>query len=239
MLGEQDFQRFHEPDGEAVPLRCSPRLESWDARGHPAQIALRHYLDEVEVLLDGRLTEQGDLGIKLTVGLPEENELTGGGRDLDNYLYPLVRRLSATRFRTAWATKTYNSRSYVTINTATATIAVAGPGWCFASAECAASAQSTAWKQAIFDQMPTGQVDSPALDLQIAFRVGLTRNWAALWKPAIDALGPILGIEDVRHPFRPRDDRIVRLGLHRDTDATLGHRVQLGVWWRPAPEHHA
>jgi hypothetical protein len=35
----------------------------------------------------------GPLSVELAVGLPGELSLTGGGRDLDNYLFPLAQRL--------------------------------------------------------------------------------------------------------------------------------------------------
>jgi hypothetical protein len=35
----------------------------------------------------------GPLSVELAVGLPGELPLTGGGRDLDNYLFPLAQRL--------------------------------------------------------------------------------------------------------------------------------------------------
>jgi hypothetical protein len=76
--------------------------------------------------------------------------------------------------------------------------------------------------------------DGP-LELQLALAVASRRNWAWLWKPAIDSLGAILGIENPRKPFSTRDDRIVRLALHRTIDDTLGNRVRVGVWWRTAP----
>jgi hypothetical protein len=67
-------------------------------------------------------------------------------------------------------------------------------------------------------------------DLQICFRVSPKINWANLWKPAIDSLGPILG--EGSKPFSPNDDRILRLALHRLVDSNIGFDVELGVWWR-------
>jgi len=39
----------------------------------------------------------GLLAVELTVGLPGHLSLTGGGRDLDNYLFPLAQRLGPAR----------------------------------------------------------------------------------------------------------------------------------------------
>jgi hypothetical protein len=63
--------------------------------------------------------------------------------------------------------------------------------------------------------------------------VSAGRNWSTLWKPAIDALGPLLGMPDPNHPFRPSDDRIVDLTLHRNVDDALGHDVVVTVWCSP------
>jgi hypothetical protein len=50
----------------------------------------------------------------------------------------------------------------------------------------------------------------------------------ALWKPTGDAMGPVLG---EYRPFSPHDDRIVALSLHLNTDASIGHNVDIGMWW--------
>lgn len=234
VLSRSDFHVFNEPSGETFGLSTTPRLESWDARSHPAQVALQSYLDDVTALLvQPMLTSASDLAIALTVALDDALSLTRDGRDLDNYLCPVVRRLGPSLFRTAWASKTHGGSSYVTVGPAASADPGGLAGWSFAAAACSTSAQSRAWKQTIAEQIPGPQTGlDDALELQIAFRVGAGRNWVSLWKPAIDALGGILGIDDPRYPFRPRDDRIVRLGLHREADSSLGNRVQLGVWWR-------
>jgi hypothetical protein len=69
--------------------------------------------------------------------------------------------------------------------------------------------------------------------VHIALRVGPHRNWANLWKPAIDALGGVLGVDNPAKPFAPRDDRITDLGLQQSIDPSLGHAVLVDVWWRP------
>lgn len=70
--------------------------------------------------------------------------------------------------------------------------------------------------------------------VDIEFRVSDKRNWSSLWKPAIDALGPVLGIANPARSYMPNDDRIVSLGLHRHIDDSLGWDVELNVWWTPA-----
>jgi len=68
--------------------------------------------------------------------------------------------------------------------------------------------------------------------MEITFRVGPRRAWTNLWKPAIDALGGILGLVGTR-AWHPRDERIGALSLHREVDDHLEHAVELGVWWHP------
>lgn len=70
--------------------------------------------------------------------------------------------------------------------------------------------------------------------LHLAFRVSPVRNWANLWKPAIDALGGILGLGATGHPFHPLDDRVVDLGLQREIDPAIRHAVRVDIWWKPA-----
>ena len=69
------------------------------------------------------------------------------------------------------------------------------------------------------------------LDHRQVPRVNARRNWSTLWKPAIDALGPLLGSPDPERPYRPHDDRIVSLALHRGLDESLGHDVVITAWW--------
>ena len=51
-----------------------------------------------------------------------------------------------------------------------------------------------------------------------------------MWKPLIDAFGPVLGEDPVR-AFHPHDDRIVCLGLHHGLDTSIGHDVVIDAWW--------
>jgi hypothetical protein len=67
------------------------------------------------------------------------------------------------------------------------------------------------------------------IELGIRFGVSPQRNWVTLWKPAIDALGGILGDGD--RPWHPRDDRISVLMLERQLRPELRWDVELDVWW--------
>lgn len=231
-LSPETFQLFRAPKGERLALAIEPRLESWDVATHPSQTALRGYLDHVEALADPALQGiHGSAAVELSVGLPTGTPMTAGGRDLDNYLYPVVRRLGASRVAAAFAEK---NRGSSTIRLAPA---VPRPveefhGWGYFTATTTASAESRRWKEEIAAAVPTGPVGTAAIEMHLAFVVPPRRNWTTLWKPAIDALGGILGVENPGHPFRPCDDRIVRLGLHRTLDERVGWGVEVGVWWR-------
>jgi hypothetical protein len=68
--------------------------------------------------------------------------------------------------------------------------------------------------------------------LEVSYIVSPRRNWAMLWKPTIDALGCVLGVENANRPFMPSDDRITALGLHRGRDdPALGNAVRVSLWW--------
>jgi hypothetical protein len=70
---------------------------------------------------------------------------------------------------------------------------------------------------------------SGPIEIAIRFGVSPQRHWVTLWKPAIDALGGILG--EGNCPWHPRDDRISLLVLERDLRPELGWDVELDVWW--------
>jgi len=238
MTGLPEFAIWRPPDTAALTLAMAPRLESWDAKTARSQVALAQYLDHVTELTRGQMAEAGPaaLSLELDVSLPEGAHLLQGGYDLDNFLYPIVRRLGSRRFASAHASKKHATASTLRIGQAFPAEAQDLQAWSLATAETTVSTATAAWKRQIAQQIaPAVHVvpDGP-LELQVAFAVSARRNWAWLWKPAIDALGAIVGIEDPARPFQTRDDRIVRLALHRTVDDTLRDRVRIGVWWRSA-----
>lgn len=90
------------------------------------------------------------------------------------------------------------------------------------SARLAESYERRQWKQELHDRLAAG---AATIDpVSIALTTGPGCNWANLWKPLIDAFGPVLGEVPTR-PFHPHDDRIVRLGLHHTIDTGLAHDV--------------
>ena len=68
-------------------------------------------------------------------------------------------------------------------------------------------------------------------EVHLAWRCSPARNWVSLWKPTGDAMGPVRG---EYRAFSPHGDRIVALYLHLNTDASIGHNVDIGMWWRDA-----
>jgi len=222
------------PQVERVRLSHPPRLESWDGQGHRSQVELSAWLDHVSDAIGIPSVAGSHQCLVLDVGLPPETPLLEGGRDLDNFLLPVVRRLGASCFTSAWASKRHDSCSWIGI---THCDGPRDPGaWSHASATTELSYERQEWKRSVQTQI-SQQVQHPApagpLAVQVLFRVGRGRNWTLLWKPTIDSLGPILGHDPRGRPFRSRDDRIVDPGLHVEEDASLGWRVEAHVWWRP------
>jgi hypothetical protein len=223
---------YRPSDVAGVELKRPPVLESWNARDHPDQLRLRKFLDEVEdafALSDA----DGNLVLELHVGLPQSKPLTSGG-DLDNYLFPIARRLGAQRFDAVFGTKRHGDSSTVSVTQARP---VASPREADMVVRTTASATSRVWKEQVRDACALAVPVEPipgSIGIDIEFRLSPARNWSTLWKPAIDSLGPLLGVPSPRRPFTPKDDRIVRLGLHRSLDASLGWDIVLSVWWTTA-----
>jgi hypothetical protein len=232
------LDHYREADGNHLALAMPPRLESWDAKSAPSQARLAAYLDHVDELVRTHLGKRGDvpLALELTVALPPRIGLTTGGYDLDNYLYPVVRRLGHRRITSARASKSITTgSSAIRIGPAApGEPPIAADGWQFVSVTTTAPTSTAAWKHQIAAQIAAAATPAPdgPLELQVALAVASHRNWASLWKPAIDSLGAIIGVEDARRPFSTRDDRIVRLALHRTIDDSLANRVRVGIWWR-------
>lgn len=99
------------------------------------------------------------------------------------------------------------------------------------------SIEREAWKVEVRDQISKGEkLASGPVEMEIAFAIGAARNWSNLWKPAIDSLTPLLGTSEPAKRWYPRDDRIVKLGLHRTIRPSLGHSVEIEVFAREMPE---
>jgi hypothetical protein len=140
---------YARPDAPArIPLADEPVLESWNAADHPDQLRLHAYLTRVaEQVGLNQWPAQEPRSIELVVGLPTSLPLDRGGRDLDNYLYPLVRHFGAGRIAAAFGRKTHQQGSTNAVGTA---LPAAEPeGFPQLVVRTSVSAQSVAWKQAI------------------------------------------------------------------------------------------
>jgi hypothetical protein len=226
---------FARPDAASrIALPGRPVLESWNSANHPDQQRLRVYLDEVITLIGTDALASGEpLALELVVGLPATTAPDRGGRDLDNYLLPVVRRIGAGRVAAVFGRKLRQPRSTIALGAAVRQTDPPEPPQLHI--RTTTSAQSLAWKHAIHEacgRALSEPLPSGPIDLCIRFGVSSRRNWSALWKPAIDALGPLLGTPDPKHPFRPDDVRIVELELHRDVDDILADDVVVDFWWR-------
>jgi hypothetical protein len=222
------------PTGRAAQLLVEPQLASWDRTGSPGQVRLGTFLGHVDDVAAPMLAVDGLLAVELIVGLPDHVPLTDGGRDLDNYLFPLVQRLGPARIAAVFGRKIHGSSS-LTIGSAQLGQVRAAAQF---SAELRGSYERKEWKAMLRDLLLQAghqgtAVDAGPVSMDIAITTGPGRNWANLWKPLIDAFGPILG-EDPRHPFHPNDDRITELGLHHQINADLGHDVMINAWWEAA-----
>jgi hypothetical protein len=219
-----------------VPLTLAPTLASWDRHDHPSQRALSAFLDSLDPLLHSALQQlTSPVALALDIGLPKGTQLTSGGRDLDNYLFPIVARFGPARFAAAFARK-HHGLSTIAIGPAQSADDDPPGHWAHGSALLTVSSDTAAWKHQLVAGLARSsnvQVLPPGpVAIHIAFRVGPYRNWANLWKLAIDGLGGVLGVDNPAKPFNPRDDRITDLGLQRSIDPSMGHAVQVEVWWR-------
>jgi hypothetical protein len=219
---------FYEiPQSDPVPLAVAPRLASWMAQDHPDQLRLATFLDHVETVLTPAMEAiDGPLSLRLDVGLPADVDPLVH-HDLDNYLFPLVKRLGSRRFASVWATKAAGKASSIRVDDPRERPAVvSAPALHVSTTQ---SAETVAFKQEIRAQLARmPEVASGPVELQLSFSVGPSRNWANLWKATIDSLDPILGSVDGR-PWNPRDGRVTRLGLHQEVDAARGHAVEIAI----------
>lgn len=231
MLGS-GFEVYRWPASAPVELPIPPRLASWDARIHPTQVRLRQYLQTLDDLIEASSLSEEGLTLALSVGLPEGADVIRCG-DLDNYLFPVAQHLGASRFVSAWAEKRVGGSSTVAVGDAEVSERreLSTKGWRHVRVCTTTSAGTSGWKHEIASQLGEAEPAPPGpLEVQLAFRIGPSRNWINLWKPAIDSLEHVLGPGPRR--FHPQDGRITRLGLHRTVDPAVGYVIDIGIWWR-------
>lgn len=230
MVFEPTF--FVRPEGSSLTLRVPPRLASWNATGHKDQNELSAALDDAEDLLKPCLTGLvGPLSLRLDVGLSDQVKLLDQ-HDLDNYLFPLARRLTKDRefvLASVWATKSVGETSSVRCESSHIRVTPEEVGY-RATIRTTASAQTKAYKQQINGHLASAEklADGPVA-LELAFVVGSRRNWLNLWKPTIDALDRLLGRTRPEREWNPLDGRIIDLGMHCVIDPALGNDVAITV----------
>jgi hypothetical protein len=88
---------YQRPAG-AVRLSVEPQLASWDRAGHPSHVELAGFLAHVDGVAGPVLTTvNGRVATELIIGFSDDVSLIAGGRDLDNYLFPVAQRLGPKR----------------------------------------------------------------------------------------------------------------------------------------------
>ncbi|MEU7797389.1 hypothetical protein AB0B11_28610 [Micromonospora tulbaghiae] len=231
----QLYQRPSQP----MMLQIKPELASWERAGHPSQVRLSRFLDHVSTLTEPvGAGVNGPLAIEMVVGLPEDVTLDAGGRDLDNFLYPVAQRIGAGRLAAVFGRKVQAARSSLAVGLAVPQAIAPVPQF---TTHLVGSYENKAWKEELRERLLTACVvpaDPGPVWMQLSLTTGPGRTWTNLWKPLLDSFGPVLGA-DPAHPFSPHDDRIVDLGLHHTVDASLGHGVSLEAWWGVHGSPHA
>jgi hypothetical protein len=206
-----------------------PQLASWERAGHPSQVKLRRFLAQVDAIAGPVLAAvNGRVAAELIVGFSDGASLIDGGHDLGSYLFPVAQRLGPQRVAAIFGRKIHGPSS-LAVGPAQPDAAQATPQF---SARMAGSAGRQQWKQQLHDRLAgrAATIDPGPVGLTIALTTGPGRNWPSLWKPLIDAFGPVLG-EDPTRPFHPHDGRIAGLGLHHTIDSGLAHDVIIDAWW--------
>src|SRR5712691_4941053 len=160
-----------------VALSVEPRLASWDVAGSPGQVRLGDFLDHAEALAAPMIAAvDGLLAVELTVGLHSELALTGGGRDLDNYLFPLAQRLGPARITAMFGRKVHGP-SFLAVGQAQPDHPTAPPQF---SAQIAGSYIRTEWKATLRERLLQGVHSEGSARPQVQ----RARIPGALWVPA-------------------------------------------------------
>jgi len=119
--------QVYQPPASRVRLDVEPVLASWDGAQTRSQVRLAQFLGHAASAAAPMMAATSSLAIELAVGLPPEVPLTSSGRDIDNYLYPLVKRLGVTRFSAVFGRKFHGSSSWLAIGPAQVLATTAQP----------------------------------------------------------------------------------------------------------------
>jgi hypothetical protein len=214
----------------------NPQLASWDKSTHPSQVRLRKYLEGLVPRLSPLRATDVPCFLHLDVRV-ENVALLLRHHDLENYLTPLFGRryLDHQRFVLVSAYKRLGGPSRILLGRA-ARVRSDLSSWSHFSCPAGSGVTYSRWKANIrrgLEEHVEPLAAGPA-EVHLAWKCSTRRNWAGLWKPTGDSMGPVLGDSLPGRYFHPNDDRIVSLWMHRTTDNTLGHNVDVGMWWRPA-----
>jgi hypothetical protein len=226
---------YARPECVGSTLSVPPALASWDTAGSPGQVRSTAFVADVQAAITPKLRVTPDpLALRVDIGLPEIVPLLALN-DLDNYLFPLVPKLTkcaGRQFASVWATKRHAAKSSVAV---CRTQTVRDPGGVYSlQVRTTASASTTAYKRQIRDQITAAQpLPDGGIALQLAFVVGARRAWPNLWKATIDSLGAILGRDDGAREWDARDGRITDLGLHCVIDPAVDNQVIIAIRARP------
>jgi len=220
---------FARPEGSALRLRKQPEVDQWETAGHPALIRRDEYLDDTEDLIMPARLAEGPWALRLDVDLPSGAALLDE-YDLDNYAFPLAKRLNDPDLVSVWCTKAQGGGSFVRLEAAREK---STPQQHIVIAEPTASydRKDHLYHQQIhdavarMDPLPAGR----PVRLELAFRVGPGRKWWSLWKPTIDGLVHLLGHSGGKRTWEPLDGRITELGLHLTVDPAAAHAVTIGI----------
>lgn len=117
--------------------------------GHPDQVRLAQFLDHVEAVLEPDVSAiDTPLALRYDVGVPPERERFGGG-DLDNYAFPVARRLGPGRIASFRVSKRTGGTSTVAVGPAGRASGDLLTEWCFAAARPTASPSTSEWKREV------------------------------------------------------------------------------------------
>jgi hypothetical protein len=233
------FPELWRRDQELISIEDIELLKaSWEKSTDISQVRLREYRQHVRERTIERIGRD-ERYLDLHVGLKDSRQLLNGN-DLENYLTPLFECgcLPAETFRLACASKSLGGASRLAIGTAIRYDATPdAEAFSHHSVPPVVKGSSdTEWKNAIQSSITAAEtmpLPDGEVEVQIALRCPLSRrNWFRLWKPAGDAMGPILGTYQRKNQFDPKDDRITKLAIHFLPDESLGKAIGVGLWWR-------
>ena len=174
--------------------------------------------------------------MRLDVALPEGVDPLWE-RDLDNYLFPIARGSVAALCLTVGDERRSNqlNREGGTAHP----LALEPDGWQRFTLGLSARGEAALKQAARAAVCDASELSAGPVGLQVALSVGSADGWAQTWKPLIDGLEPLLGSVRREPCWNPQDGRIVRLGIHRTDNASLGREVEGGIWARAAdPDWH-